>query len=86
MEGWQGAGFRGIRGPEWHRVSRYLIIRYEGEWKDDKQDGNGKETWVDGTYYEGEFRNGVKSGKGILRFPDGDFYKGEFRGNNIEGR
>ena len=38
--------------------------RYEGEWVDDIQNGNGKETWTDGTIFEGVYKNGLKHGKG----------------------
>ena len=47
---------------------------YEGQWKDDKQNGRVVEIWPNGERYEGEFDNGFKSGRGILRFNDGSYY------------
>ena len=32
--------------------------KYEGYWKEDKQDGSGKESWPDGASYEGEYKQG----------------------------
>lgn len=34
--------------------------RYEGEWKEDLQDGTGVETWTDGSKYNGSYRLGKK--------------------------
>ena len=33
--------------------------KYEGTWKKDKEDGEGKVTRADGTSYEGEWKNGI---------------------------
>lgn len=60
--------------------------RYEGEWKDDLQNGHGVETWpgiviiliLDNAKYEGTYSNGKKNGRGILHFADGSKYIGEF--------
>lgn len=38
--------------------------KYDGEWRNDQQNGQGTETWPDGAIYEGEYLNGVKHGKG----------------------
>ena len=55
-------------------------------WKEDKQDGHGKETWPDGACYEGEYKNGKKSGKGLFKWPDGSQYDGFFQENHIHGK
>ena len=34
--------------------------RYEGNWKDDLQDGHGTEELEDGSKYDGQFVNGKK--------------------------
>jgi hypothetical protein len=53
--------------------------RYEGQWKDDKQHGFGKEIWKNGDEtYDGEFVNGLKHGKGKFSWIDGSYYEGEF--------
>lgn len=37
---------------------------YEGEWKNNKKHGKGKETYPEGSVYEGYFENGYKNGPG----------------------
>ena len=61
-------------------------VYYEGEWKNNFQDGKGKEFWPDGTKYEGEYKNGKKSGKGKLNLPDGSLYEGQFKDGEINGK
>ena len=34
--------------------------KYEGEWKDDKKNGQGTETFPNGSKYVGEFKNGKR--------------------------
>jgi len=36
-------------------ISEETGISYEGQFKDDMQEGKGKETYPDGSYYYGEF-------------------------------
>ena len=38
-------------------------IKYDGDWNNDLQDGNGKFVEKEGNYYIGEFKNGLKHGK-----------------------
>jgi hypothetical protein len=45
--------------------------RYEGNWKNDLQDGWGVESWADGSQYEGEYKEGMKHGKGKYTWNDG---------------
>ena len=59
-----------------------LVIIYDGEWKNDKQDGKGilyyhKDPFT-GERYEGDFKNGKKEGKGIIYFNNGDRIMGDF--------
>lgn len=42
------------------------------------QDGQGVETWPDGSKYEGEYKNGKKNGKGAYAWSDGSYYVGEW--------
>lgn len=66
-------------------IHQSLILRYEGNWKDDRQHGFGKEVWPDGAKFEGDYLEGLKHGKGTLTFADGAFYRGEFVNNDIDG-
>ena len=54
-------------------------ILYEGDFVNDKFEGNGKEIYDNGNYYIGQFLNGYKNGKGIEYNKDGSIlYKGDF--------
>lgn len=48
---------------------------YEGEWKDNKQDGYGVYTYSNNDIYKGYFKEGVRHGHGLLR-------KGNFTTNS----
>jgi hypothetical protein len=61
-DGWRhGQGF--YRYKTHKRIKCIQMVSYEGEWKDNKQDGVGKLTWSDGTVEEGFWVTGVKSKK-----------------------
>ena len=49
---------------------------YEGFWKNDKINGNGKYEFVNGARCEGEFVNGQLNGEGLFHFLNGNKYKG----------
>ena len=36
---------------------------YEGDWANDKLEGNGKYIWKDGEYYIGQYKNGLRKRK-----------------------
>ena len=61
-------------------------IRYEGDFINDKFEGNGKYYYENGEYYIGQFKNGKAHGKGILYYKnekikyEGDFINGKFEG------
>jgi len=40
--------------------------KYIGDWKEDRQDGYGVETWPDYARYEGTYENGKKHGIGTF--------------------
>ena len=58
---------------------------YDGEFVNDKYEGNGKYIYENGNYYIGSWLNGVKHGKGILYNKnntikcEGDFIKGKYK-------
>ena len=49
---------------------------YEGEYKNDKQHGQGKMTWASGDIYEGEYKNDKQHGQGKMTWADGTIYEG----------
>ena len=60
---------------------------FEGEYINDKKEGNGKYIWEDGEYYVGQFKNNLPNGKGISYYSnnkikyEGDYINGKFDGN-----
>ena len=57
-----------------------LALGDEGECiEGDCVNGQGTETYPDGSTYVGEFKDGKKYGQGTMTFPDGSKYVGEFK-------
>ena len=52
--------------------------KYEGQWREDLQDGFGIEIWTDGSRYEGYYKFGKKDGRGKNEFSE-RFYNFFFR-------
>ena len=59
--------------------------KYVGEWRNDKQSGQGVYTWPDGSRYEGEWKDGMRRGQGVCTW-DGRRYEGEWKDGNRSGR
>ena len=69
--------------------------QYEGEWKNDKPNGEGVFTyangegvkiWPNGDRYEGSFSMGHLSGQGTCRFHDGAVYTGSWNNDMYNGQ
>ena len=64
----------------------WAVASYMGEWKDDKEDGQGMKVYVNGSMYEGEFMAGIEHGKGVFKDTvngsvyDGDWVQGKRHG------
>ena len=58
---------------------------YKGNWKNDVYEGNGVQTWPDGTKVTAKFVKGKKQGVGNIKFCDGSSYDGEFKNDEITG-
>ncbi|MSP29961.1 MAG: hypothetical protein EXR09_05785, partial [Acetobacteraceae bacterium] len=54
-------------------------IKYVGEWRDNKPNGQGIYTWSDGNKYVGELRDNKFHGQGTFTWSDGNKYVGEWR-------
>jgi hypothetical protein len=52
---------------------------YEGQWKADKRDGEGKLTYADGGVYEGQFKADKMDGLGLHTVTNGDVYEEEWK-------
>lgn len=60
--------------------------RYEGEFYDNKRDGQGTYYYKSGNKYVGDWIDGERTGKGTFYWTDGDRYEGEFVDNKMHGR
>ena len=60
--------------------------RYEGEFRRNKQHGQGTFTFANGDRYVGEFREDRANGHGIFSFSAGHKYIGQFKDDNFDGR
>ena len=61
-------------------------MKYEGDFKDGKADGNGKIIYEDCKYYIGQLKNDHRHGKGILYYKNGNIkYEGDFVENKFGG-
>ena len=58
---------------------------YNGDWKDDKKDGEGLLQYKDGIEYKGHFEKDKFNGKGEMKWPDGTYYSGYFLDNIFHG-
>ena len=62
------------------------MLKYDGEFVDDKYEGDGIFYYENKDYYIGKFLDGKKSGRGIEYYENGDpKYEGEFAFDKYEG-
>ena len=59
---------------------------YVGEFKDDKQHGQGTYTTANGDKYVGEWKDGNKHGQGTVTIASGDKYVGEWKDGKSHGQ
>jgi len=61
-------------------------IKYEGDFKNNMPDGNGKYIWEDGSYYIGPWVKGLKHGKGKLYYANNNIkYDGNYNLDLFDG-
>jgi hypothetical protein len=58
---------------------------FEGQWKEGKRQGKGKQVWKDGSIYEGYWKNDMANGRGRLIHADGDVYEGDWENDKASG-
>lgn len=59
---------------------------YEGNWVEDKKEGEGFLTFKDKITYKGSFKNNKFNGEGEMKWPNNIYYKGEFSNNLFHGK
>ena len=69
-------------GAEYHADGSEVA---SGQWREGKQHGRGKQTFLDCSCYVGQFVAGRQSGLGQFTWSDGSVYMGEFRDDHMNG-
>ena len=59
--------------------------KYIGEWKDNKQHGQGTTEWSNGTKYIGGWKDNKQHGRGTTEWPSGDKHVGEYKNGKRNG-
>jgi len=62
------------------------LSKNEGEIKNGLPNGQGTETFSDGSMYVGEFKDGKYSGQGTFTHPDGENYEGKWKDGKKNGQ
>ena len=70
----------------YHRYTYADGAKYVGEFKDDKQHGQGTYTSPDGRTYVGEWKEGTPNGQGTFTYANGDKYVGEWKNDQRHGQ
>ena len=60
-------------------------VKYTGQWKGDKRDGEGVQFWPDGARFDGQWRDGLAEGFGKFVHADGDNYEGQWHEDKANG-
>ena len=60
--------------------------KYVGEYKDDKQNGQGTYMFSDGSKYVGEYKDDKRNGQGTYTFANGIKYVGEYKDGKYNGQ
>ena len=61
--------------------------KYEGDWREDKKEGNGIYQFIKRSKYKGQWKNDKRDGNGTFTWKDGDKYIGEYKnGEKVKGK
>ena len=55
---------------QWHRDFSWSYWHHQGQYNNDKKEGQGKYSWSNGDWYEGEWKAGLRHGHGIYVWKD----------------
>jgi len=59
--------------------------KYKGEYKYDKENGQGTYNFANGNKYVGEFKDGKRHGQGTFTWSDGGVYEGQYKNGKTNG-
>ncbi|MDA9565333.1 caspase family protein [Alphaproteobacteria bacterium] len=60
--------------------------KYIGEWKNNKRNGQGINSWINGDKYIGEYVDNIREGQGTVIFGNGNKYVGRLKDNLFNGQ
>ncbi len=83
---YEGGLSEGLRTGKGVFVSRASGFRYEGDWIENRQNGNGKTRFDDGDVYEGEMKDGLYHGQGSYLSKNGTRYDGQWKDGLKDGQ
>jgi hypothetical protein len=81
-----------IRQAAWARknlfmqMAKHIDVTTGGQWKSDKQEGEGTMTYASGGVYEGQWKAGRQHGEGKLTYADGSVYEGQWKAGKEHGQ
>ena len=61
-------------------------MKYVGQYKDGKKNGQGTFTWPSGNKYVGQFKDGKRNGQGTYTWLDGEKYVGQYKDGKRNGQ
>jgi hypothetical protein len=65
--------------------SNRIVLKYIGEWKDGKKNGQGSLIYRNGNSYDGEWKDNLMNGHGKFIGTNGNSYDGEWKDNLMNG-
>ena len=71
-------------GSKENKKAKQLLLKYVGEWKNDKMEGQGTMEYANGRVYVGGWKAGKLEGQGTMSYPDGGIRKGIWKGNKLK--
>lgn len=63
---------------KWRSAVGPICNSYEGEFKNDKKQGQGVFQWASGNLYKGDYKGDEREGYGEMFWTDSSCYKGEW--------
>jgi hypothetical protein len=67
------------------KTPKGYTVRYLGQVKNGKANGNGVGLWDSGSFYEGEWSSNMRHGKGTFEWADGEKYEGNYLNDQRSG-
>merc|ERR1711994_304412 len=80
--GYEGDWVEGLRQGKGKYTCKAFGGKYEGEYRDDRKEGQGRYDWNNGDWYQGQWKSGLRHGQGLYVWKE----KNEkYEGSWVEG-